>query len=317
MLWAQGVGVSLIRVDQSLVRLANQRPLQDAFTMNPGLTILLLVFSCATGLLLTFALRPRIIERTSLRRALPSLLVRRNVRCMYQPVIELSTGKPVGCEVLMRLQRDDELLYPDSFISLAQQLDLTWQLDKLVIEAALGELKTLGVPNDKFSVAFNLFPSSIKHAQIHDLFHNSADRSGLVERSIVIGIEVTEYDFSESLIPELQLLRETGYHIAVDDFGTGYSNLNTVKKVAPDILKIDKSFVFEMEDATARSSLIPEIVGIAKAVNACVVAEGVEQESQARQLLALGVRYGQGYHFARPLSLGDFADYLRRHGVIA
>jgi sensor c-di-GMP phosphodiesterase-like protein len=317
MLWSEGVGVALMKVEGTQVRLANILPLLHAFTRNAGLTALLLLFSCALGVLVTFALRPRIIEATSLKRRLPSLLTTKNVRCVYQPIIELATGRPVGCEVLMRLQRDEELLYPDSFIGLAQELGITWKLDKVVIETALRELKTLDMPADRFSVAFNLFPASVRHEQIHSLFENSPDRSGLVASAIVIGLEVTEYDFSDALIPELQLLRQAGYHIAVDDFVTGYSNLNTVKKVAPDLLKIDKSFVFEMEDATARSSLIPEIVGIAKAVNACVVAEGVEQESQAKQLLALGVHYGQGYHFARPLNLSDFADYLRGHGVIA
>ncbi|HWU84779.1 MAG TPA: EAL domain-containing protein, partial [Rhodocyclaceae bacterium] len=221
-LWMQGVGVSLIKVEGTLVRIANSRPLSDALIDNPGLSALLFVLSCAVGVLVTYALRPRIVERTSLKRMLPRLLKPGNVRCVYQPVIELATGRPAGCEVLVRLQREDELLYPDGFVGLVQELGLGWRLDSLVIETALRELATLGVPNGDFSVAFNLFPSSVRHEQVHALFQDSRAWAGPLAGAVVIGLEVTEYHFSEALIPELKRLRAAGYHIAVDDFGTGY-----------------------------------------------------------------------------------------------
>jgi EAL domain-containing protein (putative c-di-GMP-specific phosphodiesterase class I) len=81
--------------------------------------------------------------------------------------------------------------------------------------------------------------------------------------------------------------------------------------MAPDLLKIDKSFVFEMQDASVRSSLIPEIVGIARAVGALVIAEGVEYEEQRRMLLGFGVDFGQGYWFARPMDIGSLTRYLQ------
>ena len=81
----------------------------------------------------------------------------------------------------------------------------------------------------------------------------------------------------------------------MDDFGTGYSNLKSVTHLAPDILKIDHSFVYDLEDASVRSSLIPEIINIARAVNAQTIAEGIETQEQARLLTLAGVRYGQGY----------------------
>ena len=115
---------------------------------------------------------------------------------------------------------------------------------------------------------------------------------------------------SEDLFDDVARLREERYLISVDDFGTGYSNLGTVKRLSPDFLKIDRSFVFDMEDDSLRSTLIPEIVAIANAVNADVIAEGVETEKQASRLKRMGVRYGQGYWFGRPVPLADFLQML-------
>ncbi|HEY9572534.1 MAG TPA: EAL domain-containing protein, partial [Pusillimonas sp.] len=92
--------------------------------------------------------------------------------------------------------------------------------------------------------------------------------------------------------------------------GTGYSNLKSVRTLSPDVLKIDKSFIFELEDATLRSNLIPEIVNIARAINAQAVAEGIENIEQARLLAQFGVQYGQGYALARPMELESFLAFM-------
>ncbi len=115
---------------------------------------------------------------------------------------------------------------------------------------------------------------------------------------------------SESLFDDVQALRADGYLISVDDFGTGYSNLATVKRLAPDFLKIDRSFVFDMEDNSLRSSLIPEIVGIATAVQAEIIAEGVENESQAQRLAQMGVQFAQGYWYGKPQTIANLIETL-------
>src|SRR5690606_3530995 len=89
-----------------------------------------------------------------------------------------------------------------------------------------------------------------------------------------------------------------------------YSNLKSVTKLSPDLLKIDRSFVYELEDASVRSNLIPEIVNIARAVNAQTVAEGIETLEQARLLAAAGVRYGQGFALARPMPIASFTALI-------
>ena len=214
----------------------------------------------------------------------------------------------IGCEVLARLQDGQSLLYPDQFIPALTQQHLGWRFDAAVSRHALLELGAALPPQTHFSVALNFFPQNLRRDLI--LPHLTAALYDSGRSDLRIELEVTEYDFSSALVPELARLKADGFAISIDDFGTGYSNLGIVKRVAPDYLKIDKSFVFEMADATIRSTLIPEIIAIAKAIGSEVIAEGIETEEQARQLREMGARYGQGYHFAKPMKLDDFLRYL-------
>lgn len=231
-----------------------------------------------------------------------------NVVCHYQPILELATGRVIGCEVLARLQDGQSLLYPDQFIPALTQQQLGWRFDAAVSRHALLELGAALPAQTDFSVALNFFPQNLRRDLI--LPHLTAALYDSGRSDLRVELEVTEYDFSSALVPELARLKADGFAISIDDFGTGYSNLGIVKRVAPDYLKIDKSFVFEMADATIRSTLIPEIIAIAKAIGSEVIAEGIETEEQGRQLREMGARYGQGYHFARPMKLDDFLRYL-------
>ena len=232
-----------------------------------------------------------------------------NVVCHYQPIMDLATGQPIGCEVLARLDDAGQLVYPDHFIPALIADNRTWAFDAAVSTRALQELGAALPPRGPFKVALNFFPQNLQRDAIEP--HLRASLQALGRSDLQVELEVTEYNFSPEIVPELQRLKADGYYVSIDDFGTGYSNLGMVKRVAPDFLKIDKSFVFEMEDASLRSSLIPEIIAIAKAVNSQVVAEGIENAAQAAQLRAMGVPFGQGYYFAKPMPLEAFLAYLR------
>lgn len=204
----------------------------------------------------------------------------------------------------MRLRDEEGLVAPNIIIPLIEKNGLHKAFDNAVLNKAVQELPLLMDKVLSFEVAFNLFPASIDYKSLSAHFSTLA--TTLKQREIKICFEITEYHFSESAIPALQRLRNAGFAISVDDFGTGYSNLNIVKRLSPDHLKIDRSFVYDMEDSTIRSSLIPEIVRISKAVGAMTVAEGIENIEQAKQLRDHGVDYGQGYYFGKPIPLADF-----------
>ena len=268
-----------------------------------------LLVSLISGLLTHGAVLPVFRRWSGLKYRIASLLVDRNILCMYQPIIDMRTGQPVGCEVLMRLRDDAAVLYPDEVLPAVVQSDLCWELDRMVVSRALQELCSRFPHRQDLSVCFNFFPQNIDAGRVRTLIEGELQRAG--HGGFQIDLEVIEQQYQSSLLREIATLKEAGYLVSVDDFGTGYSNLASVKALAPDYLKIDKSFVFEMEDASVRSSLIPEIVGIARAVGARVIAEGIENEAQRRRLMAFGVDYGQGYLFARPMEIDAFVRYLQ------
>nr|WP_315471702.1 EAL domain-containing protein [uncultured Rhodoferax sp.] len=238
------------------------------------------------------------------------LCVARNIVCHYQPVVDLPSGRVIGCEVLARLQDGDTLLYPDQFIPALIKQKLTWTFDALVTAQAIQELsRSLPDQSEAFSVALNFFPQNLCRSILHPHLQQALQQTERTD--LHLHLEVTEYDFSEHLVPELRQLQADGYAISIDDFGTGYSNLGAVKHIAPDYLKIDKSFVFEMEDTSIRSTLIPEIIAIGKAISSEIIAEGIENQAQLLRLRALGVQYGQGYYFSRPVPLAEFMALLR------
>lgn len=274
----------------------------------------LLVAAACVCLLLGFltsdVVRRRCRHYQSMEYRIHDLCSAANLECHYQPILELATGRTVGCEVLARLRDGGTLVYPDQFIPALMRQKLGWTFDAAVSSTALRELgAALPAQQSGFKVALNFFPHNLQRDAIHN--HLQAQLHTLRRSDLQVELEVTEYNFSPDIVPHLQRLKADGYLIALDDFGTGYSNLGMVKKVAPDFIKIDKSFVFEMEDVTLRSSLIPEIIGIAKAVHSQVIAEGIETAAQAAQLRTLGVEYGQGYYFARPMPLQQFLAYLQ------
>lgn len=275
------------------------------FQKNLWLVASALLICLSTGWLAYAVSASRILMLRSIDWRIHYLCHASNVVCHYQPIISLATGEIVGCEVLARLRDGEKLLYPDQFIAALADGGLTWQFDSAVCARALTELaQLLPLQSQKFTVALNLFPRNLNHSLLHG--HLQKYLSLAQRNDLHINLEVTEYEFSADALPELQRLQTDGYAISIDDFGTGYSNLGVLKRMAPDCLKIDKSFVFEMEDSTIRSSLIPEILAIAKAVGSEVVAEGIETPAQAIRLRTLGVQFGQGYFFSKPVPLDGF-----------
>jgi sensor c-di-GMP phosphodiesterase-like protein len=255
------------------------------------------------------AAMPAMAVRRSLANRLEGLLTPDNVICLLQPIIDLKTGRISGCEVLMRLKSDDEVLMPNDIIPAVLARSLTTKFDTAVIARAARDLEGMDLP-EGFKVSVNFFPGTFKHGvALHLLQHSFQE---LRSRGVKVCVEVIEQDASSDIMGELVALKDAGYEISVDDFGTGYSNLGTVRQMTPHYLKIDRSFVHEMEDGAVRSTLIPEIIAIARAVNADVVAEGIENQAQATRLKDLGAEFGQGYFFARPLTLEAFQQRLSR-----
>ena len=278
-----------------------------------GLVLVIAILASLTALFSATATENRCRIHLKLKSRIHRLLDPQYIVCMYQPIIELESGTVVGCEVLARLRDGDQIQLPDKFIPAALARGLTWELDASVSKQAFNELLPHLPEGGEFRIALNFFPESIKAEQIHR--HIQACLAGVEYPNLVLDIEITEYSMSTSVVHEAGLLKSLGYHVSIDDFGTGYSNLKLLGEVQPDALKIDKSFVFDMEDHSLRSNLIPQMVSFARAVGSVVVAEGVENQKQEQQLKDLGIEFAQGYLYSRPVPIEEFLKYVSRHSA--
>lgn len=281
---------------------------RDSGILLPGL----LAGSLLIAVLAVGTITPYVIKLTHLRNRIGFLCNESHLALVYQPIFDLNTLRPVGCEVLARLKEGNKSWHPDEIIPAIQQAGLEYQFDHAVTRKAIRDLSAhLPAIDSRFDIALNYFPESMRTDKLVPVLTQALQASG--RQDLTICVEITEHSFSNQVIAEVGALKAQGFLIAVDDFGTGYSNLRTVTQASPDILKIDRSFVFELEEAGLRSNLIPEIVNIARAVNAQTIAEGIETLEQARLLATAGVHYGQGYALARPMEMTRFIAFMARY----
>ncbi|MEI7431238.1 MAG: EAL domain-containing protein [Betaproteobacteria bacterium] len=284
-------------------------PLAQVLQRYYVLLMALFVISFMVSALAFMAALPVIRRWFSFESQIRKFLHEDNVVCMLQPIYTLEGGKLSGCELLMRLQDGENLVYPDQVIPTVLLQKLTERFDRAVITRASVELESLEFP-EGFKVAVNFFPDTFLSGLARRLLEEKFAK--LISKGLQICLEVTEQQVSVEIVSEIHELKQHGYLVSVDDFGTGFSNLASVRSLAPHFLKIDRSFVWDMEDSTVRSSLIPEIIQIARAVGAKVVAEGIENQTQLQLLKELGVEYGQGFFLGKPQSIAQFAVLLQQ-----
>jgi diguanylate cyclase (GGDEF)-like protein/PAS domain S-box-containing protein len=233
-----------------------------------------------------------------LRRALE----RGELRVHYQPIVELSSGKILGVEALVRWEhRERGLVPPSEFIPLAEETGLVVPLGHWVLDEACRALSTLP---ERITLSVNLsgrqllqpeFCTELKEMLARCRIDPSRLRLELTE-SMLIGN-------GAAAIAALTQLRGTGVRLCIDDFGTGYSSLSYLHELPIDSLKIDRSFVGAMGDDERKIKIVQSILVLGKALGIDVVAEGVETQEQVDVLRRLGCERAQGYFFARPVPL--------------
>ena len=227
----------------------------------------------------------------------------------YQPQLDLTNAKLVGAEALVRWQHPLKgLIPPDVFIPLAEESGLINQLTYWVLERVAVQLKQWLDKGHHLTLAVNLSVKDLMQQDLHTKLKNLLDRVGLPGN--VFELEITEstlMEHPELMITELEKIREMGMTIAVDDFGSGYSSLNYLKRLPVDVLKIDRSFVSDIESDPSDRAIVSGIIALAKSLNMSTVAEGVETPGQRKILQQLGCDNFQGYLVSKPLTADDFA----------
>lgn len=237
----------------------------------------------------------------------------------FQPKVELVSGRMIACEALLRWQHPEwGLLAPGRFIPIAEQSQLIGPIGDWVIDEACrclrawsdAKLEVVRLAVNVSLVQFMVgdFAGSVREAlRVHGV-----DPSSLT-------LEITESVFgseSETLLQQLEVLHDIGVHLSLDDFGTGYSSLLYLQQYPFDEIKIDQRFVrYIVEDPYSRH-IVQTIMGVAEALGAGVVAEGVETESMRNVLTGLGCGVGQGYYYSVPLDYGDFRALLESRAAL-
>ncbi len=254
--------------------------------------------------------RERLDTAAALRRALDNA----EFEIYYQPLIELSTRRAVGAEALLRWHRPGNgLVAPVEFIPIAEETGLIVPIGAWVIDEACRV--AAGWPISRTSgsapsISVNLSARQLQDAPLVEHVSAALSRTGLAPHRLVL--EVTEslvMQDPEQTITRLQGLKALGVRLAIDDFGTGYSSLSYLRTLPVDEVKIDRSFVADL-DRAAGSALVRGIVELGHSLGLEIVAEGIENAEQAETLERFGCELAQGFHFARPLPIDAIGPVL-------
>lgn len=233
----------------------------------------------------------------------------------YQPQISLNSAQVIGAEALIRWQHPQNGLQPPAqFISIAEQTGLIVEIGAWVIEEACRqamEWQKNGLP--ALSMAVNVSAVQFRRGNLDKVIIKALEKTGLEPR--LLELELTESILVEDidhLLAQLDVLKQLGVKLAIDDFGTGYSSLAYLKKFNIDRLKIDQSFVRDINTDPNDAAIVRAIVQMAHTLNLEVIAEGVEDEAMLKHVRESGCDEVQGYLFSKPLSANDFAAFMQR-----
>lgn len=235
----------------------------------------------------------------------------------FQPKIDLRSGKIIGAEALIRWRQGDKLIMPGDFISIAEQSGLIIPMSEWVIDQVCQHAQKWGEQlSSSFSLSLNLSASHFKQGNITEFVAQSIEKYGI--KPSCLELELTESVVLENpnnSIEQLFALRQLGVKLSIDDFGTGYSSFNYLKNLPIHILKIDKSFIEDIDVLTRDLALVNSIVEIAHILGLEVVAEGVETVQMVQLLKETGCDMAQGYHYSKPLPAMDFLEFVGNYSA--
>jgi EAL domain-containing protein (putative c-di-GMP-specific phosphodiesterase class I) len=241
---------------------------------------------------------------------LQDVLLRERVRTDYQAIQRLhpeelpsgqtaAEGTVMGFEALSRGPRGSGIESADALFDAAKKHGLRVELDRLCRKRAL--LSSARIPSNS-RIFVNTLPATMRDPQFRDkALIDFLDRAQVAPSRIVI--EITEQEVIENhaiFQQTMAYFTDLGMSFAVDDVGAGYSGLDTIAKLRPQYLKIDIGLVHDVHVSPVNRSMVKALIALGHGIDAKVIAEGIEKDEEAQTLRALGVDFGQGYHFARP-----------------
>jgi len=268
-----------------------------------------------TYLLYDAGMNERIVRSVTMEGKLRRAVEQDQLVLHYQPKVLADDGSLVGMEALLRYQDPEEgLIHPEQFVPLLEETGLIIEIGSWVLQRAADDFSRwcrLGLKPPR--VAFNVSPIQLRQENFVQALLEALERSGGCNEGL--DIEITESAVMQDVrpnIPKLEAVREMGFRIAVDDFGTGYSSLTYLSRLPVNSLKIDRSFIVDMTESPNSLAIVNSILSLAHSLRLEVVAEGVENEEQAKLLRLLRCEQLQGYLYGRPVGPEEMEALLRQ-----
>ncbi len=260
------------------------------------------------------SMHDRVRERIELEGALRTALAEGQLSVVYQPIVRLETGRPIGAEALVRWNHPQRgPIPPMTFIPVAEDAGLIGTLGTWVRNEALDQLarwRADGTVGPEFYLSINVSPRQLSNAELPLIVAGELLRHGVP--AAAVALEMTESvmaDGGSVTARVLFELRELGLKLLVDDFGTGFSALGYLRRFPVTGVKIDRSFVSGLGESGEDEEIVRAVVAMSRALGLSIVAEGVETRVQRDALGAVGVTQGQGWLWGPGVAAGDFATH--------
>ena len=254
-----------------------------------------------------------VTERLGIETGLRAALEQNQFELYYQPLVNIETQKITGAEALIRWNHPTKgLIPPDKFIPVAEDSDLIIPIGEWVINQACAQCKLWrqhGIDNLKVSV--NVSARQFRDNTLPNTVKDALEKTGLNPADLTL--ELTESSIMEDVeqtIENLHLFKKIGVSLSIDDFGTGYSSLAYLKRFPIDKLKIDRSFVQNVDNNADDKSIVRSIISLGHNLNLSIIAEGVEKIEHMNLLDSLDCEESQGYYISRPLPLNQFIEFV-------
>lgn len=235
---------------------------------------------------------------------------------MYQPVVDMTSGNVVGMEALLRWNHPVRgTIMPDSFIGIAEETGLIYELGRWVLHEGIAQLHrwNQAAPDlVDFRLHINLSATELLRGDLLDDVRNTLSIHGVHPQRLVL--EITETVLMTRGTGEQQVLKELrqlGVGLQIDDFGTGYSSISYLGSLPADTVKVDQSLISTMDQDPQRQLFVAAVLQLVSAAGLNAIVEGIETAEQADQLRAMGCLYGQGYFYSRPLPAEAALHYVR------
>jgi diguanylate cyclase (GGDEF)-like protein/PAS domain S-box-containing protein len=238
---------------------------------------------------------------------------RQEFEVLYQPIVDLDTGRVAEFEALIRWRHPEHgMVSPNEFVGVAEETGLIIPIGRWILEESCRQIaewqRKYSMP---LSISVNLSAKQLMHPTLTSQVKAVIERTGIAASQLKLEVtESTVMEHSEKSLKVLSELDALGIALSTDDFGTGYSSLSYLQKFPFERLKIDRSFIHSMDEDKKSGAIVKTILMLGENLGIDVVAEGIETLSQLEKLRALGCKSGQGYYFSRPIDVETAEKYL-------